>query len=126
MLEDARLIGFIATSKPGESRAFYRDTLGLRLLDESEHGMAFMSGGQMLRVQKVGSFTPHSFTAAGWAVPDIAQCLADLAASGVEAIDYDGLEQDEAGIWSPAPGVRIAWFRDPDGNTLSLTQLPPD
>jgi catechol 2,3-dioxygenase-like lactoylglutathione lyase family enzyme len=124
MLGDARLIGLIATAKPEEARHFYRDTLGLKLLDESEHGMAFMSGAQMLRVQTVGSFTPHSFTAAGWAVSDIESCLAALSEAGVEAIHYDGLEQDDAGIWSPAPGARIAWFRDPDGNTLSLSEFP--
>lgn len=124
MLEDAKLIGFIATARPEAARAFYEETLGLRLLEESEHGFAFMSGGQMLRLQKVGDFKPHRFTAAGWAVPDLVATLKRLAASNVPAIQYDGLEQDELGIWSPATGVKIAWFRDPDGNTLSLTEFP--
>ncbi len=124
MLQDAKLIGFIATANPEAACAFYRDILGLKLLDESEHGLAFMSGDQMLRIQKVGKFTPHPFTAAGWAVGDISATLAALQNSGVDPVMYDGLEQDEQGIWSPAPGVKIAWFRDPDGNTLSLTEFP--
>lgn len=123
MLQDAKLIGFLATANPEAARQFYADILGLRLLGESEHGLAFMSGDQMLRVQKVGRFIPHQFTAAGWAVTDLPATLASLKGAGVETIIYDGLEQDEQGIWSPAPGVKIAWFRDPDGNTLSLTEF---
>lgn len=124
MLAHATPIAFIATAQPDAARDFYRDTLGLALVEDGPHGLAFMAGPVMLRVQRVPGFTPHPFTAFGWSVEDIEAALSALSAKGVAPVRYDGLSQDEAGIWSPDGGVRVAWFRDPDGNTLSLTDMP--
>ncbi len=77
----------------------------------------------MLRVQKVDAFTPHPFTALGWQVPNIAAAVTALVAKGVVFGRFSGLGQDEQGIWRSPSGASVAWFKDPDGNTLSLTEL---
>ena len=82
-----------------------------------------LAGGTTLRVTKVDGFTPHPFTVLGWVVPDIAGTLDALAQRGVAALRYPGVSQDDRGIWTTPGGDQVAWFCDPDGNTLSLTQL---
>lgn len=126
MLGHTDLISFVATTRPDAARRFYGDTLGLELVEAGEHALAFRSGDTMLRVQIVPEFAPQPFTVAGWAVADICAALNDLKDKGITPVQYDFLEQDELGVWSPAPGVKVAWFRDPDGNTLSLTEFGGD
>jgi catechol 2,3-dioxygenase-like lactoylglutathione lyase family enzyme len=123
MLEKATVIAFTATRRPEAAKVFYRDQLGLKLVDESPYALVFRAGATMLRVQLVEDFQPHPFTALGWDVPDIRATVAELAARGVPAMRVPVLEQDEAGIWWTPNGDGIAWFNDPDGNTLSLTQF---
>jgi catechol 2,3-dioxygenase-like lactoylglutathione lyase family enzyme len=123
MLAQATVIAFTATRRPEEAKVFYRDQLGLKLVDESPYALIFRAGATMLRVQLVEDFQPHPFTALGWQVPDIRATVAELAARGVPTMRVPVLEQDEAGIWWTPNGDGIAWFNDPDGNTLSLTQF---
>ncbi len=123
MLTDATLIAFAATTQPEQALAFYRDTLGLTLVEESAFALVFRAGNTMLRVQRVAAFEPHPFTALGWDVPDIRATVAELAARNVETLKVEFIEQDDAGIWWTPNGDGIAWFKDPDGNTLSLTQF---
>ena len=118
-----RLIAFVATAKPDESRAFYRDVLGLTLVEESEFSIVFLSGETMLRVQKVDSVAPSTDTALGWEVDSVEDRIAELTAEGVTFEHFDGLSHDEAGYWLSPDGTKVAWFRDPDGNLLSLTQF---
>ena len=113
---------FVATTKPEHARAFYRDTLGLKLVSEDPFALVFDGGGTVLRVQKVQSFTPHPFTAVGWNVPDIAAEVLALAAKGVTFERYSFFQQDDNGVWTAPDGTGVAWFKDPDGNTLSLAQ----
>ncbi|MEJ0012844.1 MAG: VOC family protein [Bauldia sp.] len=120
----APLIAFLATADAARSRAFYADTLGLRLVDDSPFALEFDVGGVMLRIQKVETLTPHPFTALGWQVGDIGAQITELAREGVVFERFAGLEQDGAGVWTSPSGARIAWFRDPDGNLLSLTEFP--
>ena len=115
---------FVPTSKPDEARTFYRDTLGLRLLSEDPFALVFDAGNTTLRVQKVESFTPHPFTALGWNVPDITTEILALFAKGVTFERYGFFQQDENGVWTAPDGTGVAWFKDPDGNTLSLAQSP--
>jgi predicted enzyme related to lactoylglutathione lyase len=82
----------------------------------------FRSGRTMLRVTAVDTFTPQPFTVLGWAVPDINAAVADLRGRGIEFLTYETLPQDTDKIWT-TPGGRIAWFADPDGNVLSLTEF---
>jgi catechol 2,3-dioxygenase-like lactoylglutathione lyase family enzyme len=123
MLKSARVMCFVATARPAAAREFYQDTLGLRLLSEDRFALAFDANGIMLRVQKVESFEPAPFTVLGWDVPDIGAAVKALAARGVAFARYPGLSQDPRGIWQAPSGARVAWFTDPDGNILSLTQL---
>lgn len=120
----APLIAFLATTNAARSKAFYSDVLGLRLVEDSPFALEFDVGGTMLRIQKVETLTPHPFTALGWQVPDIAAQIADLAQRGLVFERFPGLDQDAAGVWTSPSGARIAWFKDPDGNVLSLTEFP--
>lgn len=118
-----KLMAFLATTDGGRARAFYEGTLGLRVLSDDDFALAVEAGGTMLRIQKVASFAPHPFTALGWEVPDIASAAARLERAGVSFERFPGLTQDGQGVWKSPSGARVAWFRDPDGNVLSLTQL---
>ena len=123
MLASATVIAFTATTQPDRARTFYRDLLGLTLVDESPYALVFLAGGTMLRVQRVEAFDPHPFTALGWDVPDIRATVAELAGHGIAVERFPFIELDADGIWWTPNGDGIAWFRDPDGNTLSLTQF---
>ncbi len=122
MLNTAELMCFAATANPDAARAFYRDTLGLELVEESPFALVFNANGIMLRVQNVPELVPAQYTMIGWKVADIRAELAELAARGVVALRYPWMQQDELGIWHTGSGAMVAWFHDPDGNTLSLTQ----
>jgi catechol 2,3-dioxygenase-like lactoylglutathione lyase family enzyme len=124
MLGSRKIIAFLATTNAARTEAFYRDTLGLELVAVEEWALVFEVGGTMLRIQKVREHTPPGYTVLGWHVPDVAQEVAALVDQGVTFERYPYLQQDEAGIWTAPSGAKVAWFKDPDGNTLSLTQLP--
>ena len=123
MLESARAIAFVPATDLGRARNFYEGVLGLEVLDVSGFACVFRVGGATLRVALVGTFSPQPFTVFGWAVGGISETMAGLAARGVEFLRYEGMDQDPAGVWTTPGGDRIAWFRDPEGNVLSLTQF---
>jgi predicted enzyme related to lactoylglutathione lyase len=122
MLADKELKAFVPTVKPELAKAFYRDVLGLKLLSEDNYALEFDANGTLLRVIIVPELTPHPFTAVGWNVDDIASVIKSLNAKGVFCERYGFFEQDELGIWIAPGGSKVAWFKDPDGNTLSLTE----
>jgi catechol 2,3-dioxygenase-like lactoylglutathione lyase family enzyme len=121
MLADATFIGFIPVRDLANARAFYEETLGLRVVDDTPFALVLDAGGTMLRVTPAPGLAARPFTIAGWQVPDIDATVRALAGRGVEFTRYDGLAQDDLGIWATPGGDRVAWFTDPDGNTLSLT-----
>jgi len=123
LLTSRPIIAFVATTNPKRAKAFYAKTLGLRLLSEDGFALVFDAGGTMLRVATVETLQPAGYTVLGWIVPDIAKTVRDLIARGVMFQRYDGMRQDDLGVWSSPGGARVAWFSDPDGNTLSLTEL---
>jgi catechol 2,3-dioxygenase-like lactoylglutathione lyase family enzyme len=123
MLDVADLVAFVATAKEDEARAFYGDVLGLPLVEDGPFALVFDVRGVMLRVTKVSAVDPAPYTVLGWSVPEIRAAVAALAGRGVVFERYTGMPQDELGIWTSPSGARIAWFRDPDGNVLSLTQF---
>jgi catechol 2,3-dioxygenase-like lactoylglutathione lyase family enzyme len=125
MLNDSKLICFAATRTPELAKAFYRDTLGLRLTEDSPFALAFDANGIMLRIQKFPDHVPPKTTVLGWHVQNIAAKIADLTQRGVQFERYPGLTQDPLGVWKSPSGAQIAWFKDPDGNTLSMTQWEP-
>jgi catechol 2,3-dioxygenase-like lactoylglutathione lyase family enzyme len=123
MLTDTPLVAFVATARPAEARAFYAGVLGLRLLREDQFALEFVGGGTSLRVAKVEKLEPAGYTVLGWVVPDIQAAVKDLAARGVSFERFPAfMQQDEQGVWSAPGGAQVAWFKDPDGNTLSVTQ----
>ena len=122
MLGKAKLTAFAATAQPGRSKTFYQKTLGLRLLTDDQFAIAFDSNGVQLRVQKVQKVSPPPFTVLGWEVSSIRKTITTLAKAGVRFERYSFLDQDEAGVWVAPSGTKIAWFKDPDGNLLSLAE----
>jgi predicted enzyme related to lactoylglutathione lyase len=122
MLSDRKLKAFVPATNPKEARAFYKDLLGLTLLSEDNYALEFDANGVLLRVAIVQEFNPQSFTVLGWNVPDIHEVIRSLNKNGIECIKYDFLSQDHAGVWISPGGSKVAWFHDPDGNVLSLTQ----
>ena len=123
MLNKSKLISFAATTKPAEAKAFYGDTLGLSLVDDGPFALVFDANGTMLRVQKVREISAAAYTALGWEVGDIRLTIQQLSKKGVRFERYDGLPQDELGVWTTPDGSKVAWFKDPDGNILSLTEF---
>jgi catechol 2,3-dioxygenase-like lactoylglutathione lyase family enzyme len=122
MLGTNALIAFVAAAQPELAKTFYRDILGLRLVSDEEFALVFDANGTMLRIAKVDELRPQSRTAIGWQVDDIESTIRTLVSRGVRFERYEGLKQDDLGIWSTGGG-QIAWFKDPDGNVLSLTRF---
>lgn len=106
-----------------ERASFYEGTLGPQVVSDDEYALALDAHGTQIRVQKVERFTPHPFTALGWEVPSIDDVVEALRTRGVTFEIFLGMHQDARGVWQAPSGARVAWFKDPDGNTLSLTQL---
>jgi catechol 2,3-dioxygenase-like lactoylglutathione lyase family enzyme len=118
------VIAMLATTQPERAKAFYGEVLGLRLIEDAWFAIVFSVGGMRLHIQKVQEFTPLPFTALGWEVADIKASVAELAKKGVKFERYKELPQDDAGIWTPPNTTAgVCWFKDPDGNTLSMTQV---
>jgi catechol 2,3-dioxygenase-like lactoylglutathione lyase family enzyme len=122
MLAEQNLVGFLWTSEGAKARAFFEGALGLPFVSEDDQHVAFRWRGGTLRLNKTDQVTAPRGTALGWTVPDIRVAIRELAARGVAFERFEGMNQDELGVWSPAPGTGVAWFKDPDGNLLSLTQ----
>jgi catechol 2,3-dioxygenase-like lactoylglutathione lyase family enzyme len=122
MLAQATLVAFVATAAPDGARAFDGGTLGLRLVSEDPFALVFDGGGVELRVAKVPSLAPAPHTVLGWSVKDVRETVSGLAARGVVFERFEGMPQDEVGIWTSPSGARIAWFKDPDGNLLSVAE----
>lgn len=122
ILENAKPAIIICTRDRARSAAFYRDTLGLELAQEDKFAAVFNIGGVTLRVSHVADFTPHGHTILGFTVPDVAAAVTALHENGVAFERFAHLSHDELGIWTaPGGAVSVAWFKDPDGNLLSVT-----
>lgn len=123
VLGKCELVAFAATARPDEARTFYRDVLGLRLVEDFEFALVFDANGTMLRIAKVDVVAPSANTVLGWAVPDLAAVMGALAAKGIAFEWFPGLNDPETGIWMTGRGDKVVWFTDPDGNLLSLTEF---
>src|ERR1700728_4774226 len=118
MLSDADLVAFVPTLDLAVAREFYEKVLGLRVVEESEFAVVYDAAGTQLRVTRVERLQTAPYTVLGWRVENIAERLAALRRAGVAAKRYDGMQQDEEGVWIAPGGTQVAWFSDPDGNTL--------
>jgi catechol 2,3-dioxygenase-like lactoylglutathione lyase family enzyme len=123
MLESSDLLAFAATTQPPQARAFYEGILGLPCLADEPFALVFNAHGRQLRISKVATLTPAPYTILGWVVSDIAACITALVHQGVTFERYAGVAQDAVGICTFPNGDQVAWFKDPDGNLLSLTQF---
>jgi catechol 2,3-dioxygenase-like lactoylglutathione lyase family enzyme len=122
MLNSQDLMAFVAVTDLARARAFYEGVLGLTLIEDTPIATVFDVNGTTLRVTLVDRLEPPGYTVLGWLVDDIAASARELAARGVSFARYEGMEQDDLGVWIAPGGDQVAWFHDPDGNTLSLTQ----
>jgi catechol 2,3-dioxygenase-like lactoylglutathione lyase family enzyme len=124
MLESSDLVAFVAATDLRRARTFYEQTLGLPVLEHDDFACVLDAHGTMLRVTAVPEVARGGYTVLGWHVADIAAAVRDLTARGVIFLRYEGMNQDEQGVWTAPGGAKVAWFADPDGNTLSLSQEP--
>ena len=122
MLTHKKLKAFVPTINQEKAKHFYKDILGLTLLSEDNYALEFDANGTILRVTSVRELNPHPFTVLGWKVDDIASVIKKLNENGVHFERYDFLQQDDLGIWTAPGGTKVAWFKDPDGNILSLDE----
>jgi catechol 2,3-dioxygenase-like lactoylglutathione lyase family enzyme len=122
MLDKQEIVAFIATRDPKGARKFYEDVLGLSLVSDDPYALVFEANGTTIRIQKVDDFEPQGFTVLGWQTKNIDEVVESLAKRKVKLERFPGMDQDKRGIWSSPSGARVAWFKDPDGNTLSLTE----
>lgn len=123
MLANAKIRSFVATADAAAAREFYEHVLGLEFVSDEPYALVFNSNGTTLRIQKVSEVVVAPYTAIGWHVTDIAKVVTGLKERGVEFIFVEGFGQDELGIVTFPGGARVAWFKDPDGNTLSLDEF---
>jgi catechol 2,3-dioxygenase-like lactoylglutathione lyase family enzyme len=123
VLANCDLIAFAPTTDVARAEAFYSGILGLAVVERSPFACVVQANRTMLRLTPVDTMTPAPFAILGWSVPDIRETVQALARGGVELERYDGMGQDDTGVWTAPNGVLVAWFRDPDGNVLSITQF---
>ena len=125
VLGSADLIAFVPTRDPAKARKFYEKTLGLDFVSEDPFALVFNAHGTTLRVANVSSvkdFRPAPFTIVGWHVTNASDTVGDLQKKDVRFERFPGMDQDAQGIWQSPSGAKVAWFKDPDGNILSITQ----
>lgn len=114
---------FLATADSEAAKRFYADVMGLEMTEDSEYAVVFKLADAELRISKVPSFTPFPWTVLDWQVGDIREAMAKLKEGGVSFERFDGVDHDDDGVWAvPGGGAKIAWFKDPDGNVLSVSQ----
>jgi catechol 2,3-dioxygenase-like lactoylglutathione lyase family enzyme len=123
MLQTSEVIAFAGSADLSRARVFYEQTLGLRVVEHNDFACVFDANGTMLRVTAVAEVARAGYTVLGWRVSDIEAMVRGLTARGAVFLRYDGMDQDEGGVWTTPAGDKVAWFADPDGNVLSLTQF---
>jgi catechol 2,3-dioxygenase-like lactoylglutathione lyase family enzyme len=125
VLGSADLIAFVPTRDPAKARTFYKEVLGLDFISQDAFALVFNAHGTTLRianVSEVKGFLPAPFTIVGWQVTNVSDTVGDLTKKGVPFERFPGMDQDGQGVWQSPSGARVAWFKDPDGNILSITQ----
>jgi catechol 2,3-dioxygenase-like lactoylglutathione lyase family enzyme len=122
MLGSANIIAFVPTKDADKARDFYEGVLGLRFVNDDGFALVLNANGIMIRVAKMKDFTPAPFTILGWQVSEIENVVRSLQKKGVHFEIFGFFKQDELGIWTAPTGDKVAWFKDPDGNLLSVSQ----
>ena len=123
MLKESEAVAFLPSEDLERSERFFQGVLDLPLVSRSPYASVFKVGGTTLRVTKVEGLQPQPFTVFGWLVLHLRSTIEALRDRGTVMLRYDGLGQDDHGVWTTPTGDFVAWFLDPDANVLSLTQL---
>jgi catechol 2,3-dioxygenase-like lactoylglutathione lyase family enzyme len=122
MVTSAKIVAFVQVTDREKAKPFYVDTLGLKFISEDPFALVVDSNGTRIRIGEMPDLKPAHFTVLGWEVPDIDAAVSDLRSRGVEFQQYGFNGQDERGIWTAPGGDKVAWFKDPAGNVLSVSQ----
>ena len=122
MLGSAEIVAFVATTSFDKALSFYEGVLGLKFVNNDGFALVMEANGVPIRIAKVGEFTPAQITVLGWKVQDIQETVSAMKERGVKFERFPGLEQDALGIWGAPGGAKVAWFKDPDGNILSVSE----
>ncbi len=122
MLGSAKVSVLIGATRPDAAKAFYQDTLGLTFVTDDTFALVFDANGTPVRVSRVPAVIPSTYAVLGFQVKDIAATIDGLAAKGVKFERFGFFQQDERGVWNAPDGTKVAWFRDPDMNMLSVVQ----
>ena len=123
ILSNSNVIAFVPSTNLNESKLFYKDKLGLTLKSFDEIALEFKINEVILRVTKVSELTPASYTIFGWNINDIDLTIKELSNRGIQFEKFNGFSQSDLGVCTFPDGGKVAWFKDPDGNTLSITQF---
>lgn len=121
-LSQSKIIGFIPSTDLEIATSFYTDKLGLKLIGSDDYALEYLANNGTLRIAKVSDLVKVNYTVLGWEVEEINSAVEELGENGLEFIFYEGMSQNENGICSFPNGGKVAWFKDPDGNILSITQ----
>jgi catechol 2,3-dioxygenase-like lactoylglutathione lyase family enzyme len=122
MLSSTNIVAFVPITDGAKARAFYEGVLGLKFIKDDGFALVLEANGIMVRAAKMKEFTPAQFTILGWQVTDIENMVRDLRKKGVKFEIFGFMKQDDLGIWTAPTGDKVAWFKDPDGNVLSVSQ----
>lgn len=122
MLGSTKIVAFVPTRDAKKAKSFYEGLLGLRFVSEDRFAVVLDANGISVRVSNVPEFKPHPFTILGWEVSEIEKVVSGLEARGVHFEKYGFEGQDQQGVWTAPTGDKVAWFKDPDGNILSVSQ----
>jgi catechol 2,3-dioxygenase-like lactoylglutathione lyase family enzyme len=122
MLVSGKLVGFVPTTDYDQARAFYEGKLGFEFVSLDQYALVLRVGGHKIRIAKIPNFTPLQGTILGWEVEDINAVVTWLMKRGVTPEKYPFVQDRELGVWSTPNGDKVAWFKDPDGNILSVSQ----
>ena len=122
MLALGRLVGFLFTNDYDQARAFYVDKLGCEFVSQDQFALVVTLGGHMIRIAKIPNFTPAQGTVLGWAVGEVEAVVGWLQERGVKLEKYPFVQDQKRGIWTTPDGSKVAWFKDPDGNVLSVSE----
>ena len=122
MLGSTNIVGFVPIKDAEKARAFYEGVLGLKFVNDDGFALVFDANGIMIRAAKMKEFTPAQFTVLGWQVSKIEEIVRALTKKGVHFEIFGFFKQDDLGVWTAPSGDKVAWFKDPDGNILSVSQ----
>ena len=121
MLTGGKLVGFLTTTDYEKARAFYEGKLGFEFVSLDQFALALRAGKNMIRITKAETFTPAQGTVLGWEVDDVKAVVLWLSSRDVVTEKYGFVPDQELGIWTAPSGDQVAWFKDPEGNVLSLS-----